>query len=225
MEYQVVAVDGKDFPDEHNGRPGCLDFMDADSYGVLRRGQRSARSGKEGATLWKVYIARQDGVEIGVCVTLSSPRKVPIVYTRVMPSHRGKGVGASLIRMIQEEAVEKGQVISVELPTCVSEARSFYCQQAHFEPSVYTEDGMRSTPLEEACHLGWNKKYPLALSGNNRSVVPTIRPPTWASASGTEGGSAGEEDRPVRHDPTTTTKRKLQHEQPHSAEDEQNDSQ
>ena len=73
----------------------------------------------------------------------------------LLSSTWGKGVGRCLVREVQRQVVGRG-VLSVELQHCISEARSFYCQQAHFRFTEHVND------KDGACCLHWQKTDRLA---------------------------------------------------------------
>ena len=64
-------------------------------------------------------------------------------------------MGRCLVREVQRQVVGRG-VLSVELQHCISEARSFYCQQAHFRVTEHVND------KDGACCLPWEKTDGLA---------------------------------------------------------------
>jgi hypothetical protein len=147
-EYQTIGMPASMLNAGYDMRPDCIEFLSEESYDLMRKNQRRVRSGEGGEVDWRAYVARQGGSVIGICVTGTQERRTPIVFTHVATQHRGKGVGRRLIREVQLRVVGRG-VLSVELQACISEARSFYCQQACFRATEHVNDN------DGACCLQW----------------------------------------------------------------------
>ena len=155
-KYQVIEMPASMLSAGYSKRDEYLGFLPEEAYDLMRKNQRMVRKGKrEEEVDWRAYVARQSGCAIGVCVTGTQERRIPVVFTHVAEQHRGKGVGRCLIREVQQRVPGRG-VLSVELQHCINEARSFYCQQAHFRVTDHVND------KDGACCLHWERSDGLA---------------------------------------------------------------
>jgi len=137
---------------------------------------------KEGKT--DVWYCEKDGKFVGMVVTINGPQQILLDYLAVEKKHRGRGVGAELLRQTRERYTGKGVFLEIERVTETAEnyeerkrRKRFYLSNGMTELKVYVElFGVEMELLGFDCTLTFEEYHAFYRDNYNAWAAEHVKP-------------------------------------------------
>lgn len=103
--------------------------------------QRDFHASKFDPSRWQIITI--DGAAVGILIVEYRPAEIYLARIEIHPDHQGRGIGASLIRQLTDQAHRRGQHLALDVLVVNDRALAFYQRHGLREEARHGDGGIK----------------------------------------------------------------------------------